>query len=471
MIHQYVSNGYNIVLDVNSGCVHVVDEMTYRAVPFVEEALAQNAQGIEELTAYVTERLDICAGETAEASTLREVIEEILELKEAGMLYTEDIYERYIGEFKNRETVVKALCLHIAHDCNLACKYCFAEEGEYHGRKALMSFEVGKKALDFLVASSGNRVNLEVDFFGGEPLLNWQVVKDLVAYGRSLEEPHHKKFRFTLTTNGVLLNDEILEFANKEMANIVLSIDGRQKIHDLMRPHRGGQGSYDEVVPKYKKVAESRKQMNYYVRGTFTRNNLDFAEDVKHLADEGFEQISVEPVVAADTEEYALREEDLPVILSEYDKLALEYIRRKKEGKGFNFFHFMIDLEGGPCVAKRLSGCGSGTEYLAVTPWGDLYPCHQFVGQEQFLMGNVDTGIVRTDIRDTFKTCNVCAKEKCRDCFAKFYCSGGCAANAYNFSGSINGAYDLGCELQRKRVECAIMIKAALADEEKEKAL
>ena len=471
MIHQYVSNGYNIVLDVNSGCVHVVDEMTYRAVPFVEEALAQNAQGIEELTAYVTERLDICAGETAEASTLREVIEEILELKEAGMLYTEDIYERYIGEFKNRETVVKALCLHIAHDCNLACKYCFAEEGEYHGRKALMSFEVGKKALDFLVASSGNRVNLEVDFFGGEPLLNWQVVKDLVAYGRSLEEPHHKKFRFTLTTNGVLLNDEILEFANKEMANIVLSIDGRQKIHDLMRPHRGGQGSYDEVVPKYKKVAESRKQMNYYVRGTFTRNNLDFAEDVKHLADEGFEQISVEPVVAADTEEYALREEDLPVILSEYDKLALEYIRRKKEGKGFNFFHFMIDLEGGPCVAKRLSGCGSGTEYLAVTPWGDLYPCHQFVGQEQFLMGNVDTGIVRTDIRDTFKTCNVYAKEKCRSCFAKFYCSGGCAANACHFSGIINGTYDLGCELQRKRVECAIMIKAALADEEKENAL
>ncbi len=471
MIHQYVSNGYNIVLDVNSGCVHVVDEMTYRAVPFVEEALAQNAQGIEELTAYVTERLDICAGETAEASTLREVIEEILELKEAGMLYTEDIYERYIGEFKNRETVVKALCLHIAHDCNLACKYCFAEEGEYHGRKALMSFEVGKKALDFLVASSGNRVNLEVDFFGGEPLLNWQVVKDLVAYGRSLEEPHHKKFRFTLTTNGVLLNDEILEFANKEMANIVLSIDGRQKIHDLMRPHRGGQGSYDEVVPKYKKVAESRKQMNYYVRGTFTRNNLDFAEDVKHLADEGFEQISVEPVVAADTEEYALREEDLPVILSEYDKLALEYIRRKKEGKGFNFFHFMIDLEGGPCVAKRLSGCGSGTEYLAVTPWGDFYPCHQFVGQEEFLMGNVEEGIVRTDIRDTFKACNVYAREKCKDCFAKFYCSGGCAANAYNFSGSINGAYDLGCELQRKRVECAIMIKAALADEEKEKVL
>ena len=471
MIHQYVSNEYNIVLDVNSGCVHVVDELTYRVIPMAEEALAQNTEGMKNLTAYVAGRLAESGSEPVEVTALQEVMEEILELKEAGMLFTEDIYEKYIGEFKNRETVVKALCLHIAHDCNLACKYCFAEEGEYHGRKALMSFEVGRKALDFLVASSGSRVNLEVDFFGGEPLLNWQVVKELVVYGRSLEEPYHKKFRFTLTTNGVLLNDEILEFANREMANIVLSIDGRKEVHDLMRPHRGGQGSYDEVVPRYKKAAESRNQMNYYVRGTFTRNNVDFAEDVIHLADEGFKQISVEPVVAADTEEYALREEDVPAILAEYDKLALEYIRRKKAGKGFNFFHFMIDLEGGPCVAKRLSGCGSGTEYLAVTPWGDLYPCHQFVGQEEFLMGNVDEGITRTDIRDTFKACNVYAKEKCRDCFAKFYCSGGCAANAYHFSGSIDGAYDLGCELQRKRVECAIMIKAALADEEKEKVL
>ncbi len=434
MIHQYVSNGYNIVLDVNSGCVHVVDEITYRVIPFVEKALAQKAEGIESVMAHVAAGLADNGEEPVEETALREVIEEILELKEAGMLYTGDVYEQYIGEFRNRETVVKALCLHIAHDCNLACRYCFAEEGEYHGRKALMSFEVGKKALDFLVAASGSRINLEVDFFGGEPLLNWQVVKDLVAYGRSLEEPHHKKFRFTLTTNGVLLNDEILDFVNREMANIVLSIDGRKEIHDLMRPHRGGQGSYDEVVPEYKKVAESRKQMNYYVRGTFTRHNLDFAEDVMHLADEGFEQISVEPVVAADTEEYALREEDVPTILAEYDKLAREYIRRKKEGKGFNFFHFMIDLE-------------------------------------EFLMGNVEEGIVRTDIRDTFKACNVYAREKCKDCFAKFYCSGGCAANAYNFSGSINGAYDLGCELQRKRVECAIMIKAALADEEKEKVL
>ena len=482
MIHQYVSNGYHIVLDVNSGCVHVVDEAAYRAIPIVEEALKQHIETLEEIMTYVSGKVpemkavaeDAASGiseageESVSAAELRETIEEILALKEAGMLYTDDIYEKYIDQFKDRQTVVKALCLHIAHDCNLACKYCFAEEGEYHGRRALMSYEVGKKALDFLVANSGNRVNLEVDFFGGEPLLNWTVVKDLVTYGRSLEAPHNKKFRFTLTTNGVMLDDDILEFVNREMANVVLSIDGRKKVHDLMRPHRGGQGSYDEVVPKYKRVAQSRNQMNYYVRGTFTRNNLDFTEDVKHLADEGFEQISVEPVVAPDTADYALRDEDVPAILAEYDKLALEYIRRKKEGKGFNFFHFMIDLEGGPCVAKRLSGCGSGTEYLAVTPWGDFYPCHQFVGQEEFLMGNVDEGIIRTDIRDTFKTCNVYAKEKCKDCFAKFYCSGGCAANAYNFSGSINGAYDLGCELQRKRVECAIMIKAALADEEKE---
>ena len=462
MIHQYVNNGYHIVLDVNSGCVHVVDELAYDVIPIVEKLLAQKVEEKEQIVEAAAKQLSV------ERSEVSETVEEILSLKDEGMLFTEDIYEKYIDSFQNRETVVKALCLHIAHDCNLACKYCFAGEGEYHGRRALMSLDVGKKALDFLVRNSGNRVNLEVDFFGGEPLMNWQVVKDLVAYGRSLEEPNHKKFRFTLTTNGVLLDDEVLEFANKEMANVVLSIDGRKKVHDRMRPHRGGQGSYDEVVPKYKKVAESRNQMDYYVRGTFTRNNLDFAEDVKHLADEGFEQISVEPVVARPEEDYALRMEDVPAILKEYDELALEYIRRKKAGKGFNFFHFMINLEGGPCVAKRLSGCGSGTEYLAVTPWGDFYPCHQFVGQEEFLMGNVEQGILRTDIRDKFKACNVYAKDQCRDCFDKVYCSGGCAANAYHNSGDVNGAYELGCELQRKRVECAIMIKAALADEEKE---
>ena len=463
MIHQYKNNGYNIVLDVNSGSVHVVDDVVYDVIPIAGKGL-EAGWGEKETEEECVESLK---GNHA-PEDIRDAFSQIMELKEAQMLFTPDIYENYIVDFKKRQTVVKALCLHIAHDCNLACRYCFAEEGEYHGRRALMSYEVGKKALDFLVANSGNRVNLEVDFFGGEPLLNWHVVKDLVAYGRSLEEPNHKKFRFTLTTNGILLDDEILEFANKEMANLVLSIDGRKEIHDLMRPYRGGQGSYDKVVPIFRKAAESRGQMNYYVRGTFTRNNLDFSKDVMHLADLGFEQISVEPVVASPEDDYALREEDIPALLEEYDRLAAELLNRRKEGKGVNFFHFMIDLEGGPCVAKRLSGCGSGTEYLAVTPWGDLYPCHQFVGKEEFLMGNVSEGITRTDIRDGFKTCNVYAKEKCRNCFARFYCSGGCAANSYNFHGHINDAYDLGCELQRKRIECAIMIKAALADLEGE---
>ena len=458
MIHQYKNNGFNIVLDVNSGSVHVVDDVVYDVIACMVENQLEDTD-----KAVVAEKL-LATGKF-DQEVLAETIDEIYELKDAQMLFTEDIYEKSIDAFKNRETVVKALCLHIAHDCNLACKYCFAEEGEYHGRRAMMSFEVGKKALDFLVANSGSRVNLEVDFFGGEPLMNWQVVKDLVAYGRSLEEPNHKKFRFTLTTNGVLLNDDILEFANKEMANIVLSIDGRKEVHDYMRPFRGGQGSYDGIVPKFQKVAESRNQMDYYVRGTFTHHNLDFAADVCHLADLGFKQISVEPVVAPETEDYAIQEADIPKILEEYDKLAVELIKRRKEGKGVNFFHFMIDLQGGPCVYKRLSGCGSGTEYLAVTPWGDFYPCHQFVGQEEFLMGNVDTGIVNTAIRDEFKTCNVYSKEKCKNCFAKFYCSGGCAANSYNFHGSIHDAYDIGCELQRKRVECAIMIKAALAQD------
>lgn len=461
MIHQYKNNGYNIVLDVNSGSVHVVDDTTYDCIPVLEKLLEENDK---ESTAYYQDKM-VSSEElkSYEASEVKEICEELLSLKDMEQLFTKDIYENYVIDFKKRKTVVKALCLHIAHDCNLACKYCFAEEGEYHGRRALMSFEVGKKALDFLVANSGNREHLEVDFFGGEPLMNFEVVKQLVEYGRTLEEPNHKKFRFTLTTNGVLLNDEIIEFLNKEMSNVVLSIDGRKEINDLMRPHRGGQGSYDEIVPKFKQVAESRNQTNYYVRGTFTRNNLDFSEDVKHLADLGFEQISVEPVVAKPEDSYSLRDEDIPVLMEQYDKLAKDLLRRKKEGKGVNFFHFMIDLKGGPCVAKRLSGCGSGTEYLAVTPWGDLYPCHQFVGNEDFLMGNVDEGITREDIRDEFKTCNVYAKEKCKKCFAKFYCSGGCAANSYNFHHNINDAYDLGCELQRKRIECAIMMKASEA--------
>ncbi len=449
-------------MDVNSGSVHVVDDIVYDMIPLVEPLVTEGIKDPDTIKAAVLALGNIPYPE----EEIKEAVDEVLELEKNGQLFMPDVYENYIFDFKNRQTVVKALCLHIAHDCNLACQYCFAEEGEYHGRRALMSFEVGKKALDFLVANSGSRVNLEVDFFGGEPLMNWQVVKDLVAYGRSLEEPYNKKFRFTLTTNGVLLNDEVLEFANKEMANIVLSIDGRKEVHDKMRPFRGGQGSYDMIVPKFQKVAESREQTDYYVRGTFTHHNLDFSQDVLHLADLGFKQISVEPVVAPPEEDYAITKEDIPFLLEEYDRLAKEMIARRKKGQRFNFFHFMIDLQGGPCVAKRLSGCGSGTEYLAVTPWGDFYPCHQFVGQDKFLMGNVDDGIVNTDIRDEFKCCNVYAKEECKKCFAKFYCSGGCAANAYNFTGSINGTYDIGCELQRKRVECAIMLKAAEMDEE-----
>jgi uncharacterized protein len=396
---------------------------------------------------------------------LEEAYDEITSLKEEGSLFTKDEYEDRVIDYTKRPTVVKALCLHIAHACNLSCKYCFAEEGLYHGKKAeLMPYEVGKQALDFLVANSGNRRNLEVDFFGGEPLLNFDVVKQLVEYGRELEKNHDKHFRFTLTTNGVLLNDEIMEFANREMDNVVLSIDGRKEIHDMMRPFQRGDGSYDIILPKFQKFAESRGQQKYYARGTFTHNNLDFSKDVLHLADLGFKQISVEPVVAQATDDYALREEDLPKLFEEYDKLAAEMVKRHGTDKDFTFFHFMIDLEGGPCVYKRLSGCGSGTEYMAVTPSGELYPCHQFVGTEGFKMGDVWTGITNTEMQTQFKGCNVYSRPACKDCFAKFYCSGGCAANAYNFTGDIRGNYALGCELQKKRIECAIMIKAATAE-------
>ena len=449
MVHQYKNNGYNMVLDVCSGSVHVVDDLSYDVIALFED----NSE--DEIVKKLSKK---------NKKEVREVIEEVKELKEEGMLFTEDIYKDYIFDVKKRSTVVKALCLHIAHDCNLACKYCFAEEGEYKGDRSLMSAEVGKKALDFLVENSGNRVNLEVDFFGGEPLMNFDVVKEIVAYGRSLEKEHNKKFRFTLTTNGMLLNDEIMEFANKEMSNVVLSIDGRKEIHDLMRPTPNGKGSYDIILPKFQKFAKLRGGKSYYVRGTFTRNNLDFCEDVLHMADLGFDEISIEPVVAEEEAPYAIREEDLPKIFEQYDLLAKEMIKREKEGRGFTFFHYMIDLTGGPCVAKRLSGCGSGTEYLAVTPWGDLYPCHQFVGEDGFLLGNVFDGIQKQELVNEFKGCNVYTKEKCKDCFARFYCSGGCAANSYKFHGTLNDAYDIGCEMERKRVECALMIKAALAE-------
>ena len=465
MIHQYINNGYYIVMDVNSGSVHSVDPLFYDVVEtLVRDAKIPDMEKPEKLSEEAISLVKDRLAEKYPLEELEEALEDVQELIDREQLFTEDIYKEYVADFKKRKTVVKALCLHIAHDCNLACRYCFAEEGEYHGRRALMSYEVGKKALDFLIANSGNRQHLEVDFFGGEPLMNWNVVKQLVEYGRSQEKEHNKKFRFTLTTNGVLLNDEIMEFCNREMSNVVLSLDGRKEVNDKMRPFRNGTGSYDLIVPKFQKFAESRGDRDYFVRGTFTHENLDFSKDVLHFAYLGFKKMSVEPVVAEPSEPYAIREEDLPQILEEYDKLAAEYVKRWKEGKGFTFFHFMVDLKQGPCVAKRLSGCGSGTEYLAVTPWGDLYPCHQFVGKEEFLLGNVDSGITNTAVRDEFKLCNVYAKEKCRDCFARFYCSGGCAANSYNFHGSITDAYDIGCEMQKKRIECAVMIKAALED-------
>ncbi len=462
MIHQFENNGYKIVLDAMSGCVHVVDDLCYDLIAAIDETMEDPTA--EELSdPQAAEDLIRRFEGTYTKDEVEEALGEITELTRLGQLFTPDTYEEMVPEVKQRKTVVKALCLNVTHDCNLACKYCFAEAGEYHGNRALMSEEVGKKALDFLIENSGSRHNLEVDFFGGEPLMNWQVVKDLVAYGREQEKTCDKHFRFTLTTNGVLLDEEKMDFLNREMDNVVMSLDGRREVNDAMRPFPDGSGSYDLIVPKIQQMVKSRGDKKYYIRGTFTRKNLDFSKDVLHYADLGFTQVSIEPVVGSKDDPYAIREEDLPKIMQEYDTLASTMVEREKEGKGFNFFHFMIDLDGGPCVAKRLSGCGSGTEYLAVTPWGDLYPCHQFVGEEKFLMGNVDEGITRSDIADDFRSVNVYEKENCRDCFARFYCSGGCMANSYHTNGTIDGTYDIGCAMERKRVECALMIKAALS--------
>lgn len=455
MVHQYKNNGYNIVLDVCSGSVHVVDELVYDMIAMYED------HDLEAIKAAIIEKYS----DAYSVEDIEDAYDDIKELADSGQLFTEDVYKDVIIDFKKRKTVVKALCLHIAHDCNLACQYCFADEGEYHGQKReLMSLEVGKRALDFLIENSGNRVNLEVDFFGGEPLMNFEVVKEIVAYGRKREKEAGKNFRFTLTTNGMLLSDEVTEFCNREISNVVLSLDGRKEINDMMRPSRNGKGSYDIIVPKFQDFVSKRGDKSYYVRGTFTRNNLDFTEDFKLMADLGFKEISIEPVVTPDTNSYAIREEDIDRICEEYDKLALDIIERRKRGEKITFFHYMLDLNGGPCVYKRLSGCGSGTEYLAVTPTGELYPCHQFVGTEDFKLGDIYNGIKKTELVEEFKLCNVYAKDKCKDCFARFYCSGGCAANSYQFHGTILDAYDIGCKLQQKRVECAIMIKAAMAD-------
>jgi len=451
LIHKYKQLGLNIVLDVYSGSVHVVDDVFYDMLDFVEEPFS-----VEKYTlAYFINNLSDKYSE----EDINDSFEEMTSLVDEGLLFSEDLYAG-VAKHWNKRSVVKALCVHIAHDCNLRCKYCFADTGEFHGRRGMMTAEVGKKAIDFVIANSGTRKNIEIDYFGGEPLMNFEVVKEITEYAKEQEKIHDKNFRFTITTNGILLNDEIKEYVNKNMSNIVLSLDGKKETNDRMRYHVDGSGSYDKIVPKFIDIAESRNQDNYYVRGTFTSKNLNFSEDVLHMADLGFKQTSVEPVVAPYSEDYALREEHIPVVLKEYEKLAEEYVKRRKEGKAFNFFHFMVDLEQGPCVVKRLSGCGAGHEYLAVTPEGDIYPCHQFVGNTDFKMGNVFDGELNEDIRLGFEKSNVYTKDKCKDCFAKFYCSGGCTANAYNFNGDINKPYELACEFERKRVECAIAIEA-----------
>lgn len=448
MVHCYKNNGYNIVLDSNSGSVHAVDEVAFEVIDKYE------SRSKEEII------LELCAKyPEITANDIEEIFQDIEELKKEGKLFSEDTFKDLQIDIKARPTQLKALCLHIAHDCNMCCKYCFAGEGEYSGDRSLMSFEVGKKALDFLIEKSGTRRNLEVDFFGGEPLLNFDVVKQLVAYARSIEKEKGKNFRFTLTTNGVLLDDEVMEWANKECYNVVLSLDGRKETNDRMRRTKNNKGTYDLILPKFKKMAEERKQQGYYIRGTYTHYNTDFASDIIHLADMGFEQLAMEPVVTDPKMDYALQDSDILKLKDQYDLLAKEMCKRNREGNGFTFFHYMIDLEGGPCIYKRISGCGVGTDYMAVTPWGDLYPCHQFVGDEKFLLGNVFDGVKNTDVVNEFKLCNVYSREACQDCFAKLYCSGGCSANAYHTTGKITGTCDMSCELHRKRVENAIMIK------------
>ena len=450
MIHQYRLGGYNIVLDVCSGSVHVVDAPAYDMIgiykDYPKDAVIRRISEKYENDTEITPQ------------DIADCYDDIAALEAAGKLFSPDTFEPMAGQLKQKTAgVVKALCLHIAHTCNLNCSYCFASQGKYHGERAVMSYEVGKQALDFLVAHSGSRHNLEVDFFGGEPLMNFQVVKDLVAYARSIEPECGKHFRFTLTTNGMLIDDDVIEFANRECSNVVLSLDGRQEIHDRYRVDHAGNGSWSKIVPKFQKLVAARGGRDYYMRGTFTHANPDFLKDIQVMLDLGFTELSMEPVVAAEGDPAALTEEDLPIVMEQYEKLAELMISRRKEGKPFTFYHYMIDLKDGPCIYKRISGCGSGTEYMAVTPWGDLYPCHQFVGEEAFKLGDIWKGVENTRIQDDFMACNVYAREECRTCWARLYCSGGCAANAYHATGSVRGVYESGCKLFRKRMECAIM--------------
>lgn len=465
MIHQYKLGNQNIVLDICSGSVHAVDDVTYDMIAEYEGTLSDNAGDSKDGENSISKdmlfkKLNEKYGTSLDE--LGEIYDEITELKNEGKLFVEDTYEGMAGELKARTSgVVKALCLHVAHTCNLNCSYCFASQGKFHGERALMSYEVGKQAMDFLVANSGTRHNLEVDFFGGEPLMNFDVVKQVVAYARSIEKQHNKNFRFTLTTNGVLIDDDVIEYANKEMSNVVLSLDGRKEVHDRFRVDYAGNGSWEKIVPKFQKLVEARDGKNYYMRGTFTHLNPDFLEDIKVMLDLGFRELSMEPVVCAKDDPMHLTEDDLPVVYEQYEKLAELMLQKDKEGDPFTFYHYMIDLKGGPCIYKRISGCGSGTEYMAVTPWGDLYPCHQFVGEERFKLGDIWQGVTAKETQEDFASCNVYAREECRKCWARLYCAGGCAANAYHATGSVRGVYDYGCKLFKKRLECAIAVEVA----------
>lgn len=456
MIHKYKLLGLNILMDIYSGAVHVVDDAVYDVLAALGDKRPESGECPKEIISALSEKYG--------ADAVCEAYAEIRSLADEGLLFTNDMYASLAKKWDKR-SVVKAMCLHVAHDCNLRCKYCFADTGEFHGERSIMSAEVGKKAIDFVIANSGSRRNIEIDYFGGEPLMNFDVVKQITEYAKEQGKLHGKNFRFTITTNGILLNDNVKQYVNENMSNVVLSLDGKKETNDRMRCRVDGSGSYDAIVPKFQDIAESRNQDNYYVRGTFTAHNLHFADDVLHMADLGFKQTSVEPVVAPYSEDYALRPEHIPTVFAEYERLAEEYVKRRKEGNGFNFFHFMVDLEQGPCVVKRLSGCGAGHEYIAVTPDGDIYPCHQFVGNEDFKMGSVIDGAMDKDIMHKFESSNIYTKPACENCFAKFYCSGGCSANAYNFNKDINKPYELACEFERKRVECAIAIAAALSQE------
>ncbi|MBO5214189.1 MAG: thioether cross-link-forming SCIFF peptide maturase [Clostridia bacterium] len=459
MIHQYKLNGFNIVIDVCSGSVHAVDEVAYDVIADFEQK--SKAQILAELTEKYANKDGITADDIAEC------YDQVQELKDEGLLFAPDTFAPMAGELKQKTAgVVKALCLHVAHTCNLNCAYCFASQGKYHGDRAVMSFEVGKRALDFLIENSGTRHNLEVDFFGGEPLMNLDVVKELVAYARKIEKKYDKNFRFTLTTNGVLIDQDVIDFCNAEMSNVVLSLDGRKEIHDRYRVDFAGNGSWDKIVPKFQRLVDAREGKNYYMRGTFTHANPDFLADIQQMLDLGFTELSMEPVVCAPGDPSELTKDDREIVMDQYEKLAELMLKREKEGKPFTFYHYMIDLTDGPCIYKRISGCGSGTEYMAVTPWGDLYPCHQFVGDEKYRLGDVWVGVTNQKSQQEFADCNVYARPECTDCWAKLYCSGGCAANAYHATGSVKGIYEPGCDLFRKRMECAIMLAVARSDDE-----